>query len=81
MRYDLETQSWEQSPTELELPEGVLGFSAVTMQTRFEWYPPVIVLRHPDGAISRRALNRDGSDCSCGAGERPVGKFPVPMLR
>lgn len=61
-KYDLEKQSWDDEPTELELPEEATDFTAVVKQTYEEKNPPHLGIRvSQNGRIYLRELGPDGA--------------------
>jgi hypothetical protein len=62
IRYDLETQSWENETVELELPEDTVRFEAVLNQRLSNWIPRLVIRDQDSGNVYTRRLSPDGSD-------------------
>ena len=61
-KYDLESQTWDDEPTPLELPNDAATFSAAVEQRNKESALPHLVISISDGKIYGRRLKADGSD-------------------
>ncbi|MCB1985019.1 MAG: peptidoglycan-binding protein [Burkholderiales bacterium] len=62
IRYDLETQSWENEIVELELPTDIIRFDAVLNQRLDNWIPRLVIRDKDSGNVYTRRLAPDGRD-------------------
>jgi Tc toxin complex TcA C-terminal TcB-binding domain/Putative peptidoglycan binding domain/Repeat of unknown function (DUF5648) len=62
VKYDLEQERWDDSPTYLDPPDKAMGWTAALKQTASTTQPPHLAIRLGNGAICDRQLNPEGSN-------------------
>jgi hypothetical protein len=62
LRYDLETATWQQEPTSLELPDKLTAFSDAKVRQLAPAIPPTLAVWMNDGRVMERRLNAKGED-------------------